>query len=288
MVDTEEEKDAKREKAKANHEYYQKNKEKIQAQQCEYRLRNKEKLSAQQRERYQQNREERLTYASEYRSQNREELLTKQREYRSQNQEEISTKRREYYQQNPEKTLARNREYYQQNREKVLEHNHKYRSQNREKVLEQKREYRQQNHPGQFMSENKDCPLYLGVHVAERVLSKIFNDVERMPMHNPGFDFICQKGYKVDVKASTLRLRGDNSKGYWGFHTLRNTVADYFLCLAFMDRESLEPVHLWLIPSDVVSDRVQITISQNRLDKWSEYELPDKLDDVKDCCIKMR
>jgi len=52
------------------------------------------------------------------------------------------------------------------------------------------------------MGENRDCSKFLGVHVAEQVLSQVFNNVEVMPHNNKGFDFICNRGKKIDVKSS--------------------------------------------------------------------------------------
>jgi hypothetical protein len=101
------------------------------------------------------------------------------------------------------------------------------------------------------MSENKDCSLFLGVHVAERVLSNVFKNVQRMPQNNPGYDFICSKGYKIDVKSASLCKILDKKHGSviwrWNFHIRNNTIADYFLLIAFDDRENLNPMHVWLI-----------------------------------------
>lgn len=289
MVDSEEEKEAKREKANAKQrEYYQKNKERIRAQQQEYQSQNREKINTQNREYQNQNREKINTQKREHYQQNQEEILTHNREYQSQNQEKILTQKREHYQQNREEIRAQQQEYRRQNPEKEKAQQQEYHRKNRAKLTIQKREYKYKKYGQQPMSENKDCPMYLGVHVAERVLSKVFDNVERMPMNNPGFDFICQKGYKIDVKSATIQLTHGGKSKTWQFRTRQNITADYFLCLAFTDRESLEPVHLWLIPSDVVSGRSTLSISPNRLNKWSKYELPAKLDDVKDCCIKMR
>jgi hypothetical protein len=52
------------------------------------------------------------------------------------------------------------------------------------------------------LNENRDCSQYLGIHIAERVLSNIFENVKRLPLHNHGYDFICNKGYKIDVKSA--------------------------------------------------------------------------------------
>ena len=125
---------------------------------------------------------------------------------------------------------------------------------------------------------NRSCPQFLGVHVAERVLSKIFNNVERMPLHNPGYDFVCNRGKKIDVKSATMH------KNYWSFHIYRNKIADYFLCIAFDNRADLNPIHIWLLPSDVISDKVCVKISLSTISKWTEYEQFNKLYEVVACC----
>lgn len=137
------------------------------------------------------------------------------------------------------------------------------------------REYHHQTGCNRPMEEAKESSAYLGVHVAERALSIFFDHIERMPYGNPGYDFICGKGFKIDVKSSCKYL--DNTvNGYWQFTTKCNSVADYFLCLAFDDRNGLNPMHVWLIPSDLVSNKraVYIWDSERSLLKWRKYERP--------------
>ena len=118
------------------------------------------------------------------------------------------------------------------------------------------------------MSENKKCTLYLGVHVAERVLSNVFKDVIVMPTHNPGFDFICNKGMRIDVKSSCT-----TKDGGWVFMINRNKTADHFLCIAFDNRGDLNPLNIWLLPSSEVSNNVSISVSKSTLCKWDKYAL---------------
>ena len=118
------------------------------------------------------------------------------------------------------------------------------------------------------MSDNKQCSAYLGIAVAEKILSEIFNDVITMPMHNPGFDFICNKGKKIDVKSSCV-----NNKGCWYFTINKNVTAEYFLCIAFDNRTDLTPIHLWLIPGIDVNQKFGFDVSINTLYKWEKYEL---------------
>lgn len=127
------------------------------------------------------------------------------------------------------------------------------------------------------MGENKTCAQYLGVHIAERVLSHVFKDVKRMPYGNPGYDVICNRDKMIDIKSS---CRGNHNR--WIFVFNKNQIADYFLCLAFDNRENLNPEHIWLIPAGDVNHKTGVTISMTTLGKWSKYELP--IDQVVSCC----
>lgn len=131
---------------------------------------------------------------------------------------------------------------------------------------------------------NPKCTIYLGVHVAERVLSEVFDNVYRMPYDNSGFDFICGRGHKIDVKSACSR----KNRKQWSFTIRHNTIADYFLCLTFDNREDLNPLHIWLIPGYVINHKSSANISEGTLDRWSKYEMTDKLDKIKTCCNIMR
>jgi hypothetical protein len=135
------------------------------------------------------------------------------------------------------------------------------------------------------MLVNHTCPSYLGIHVAERALSKFFKNITRMPMNNIGYDYVCGKGFKIDVKCSCI-IHGDVD--YWHFTINENQIADYFLCLAFDNREDLTPMHVWLIPGHIVNTLKGFSISNRTrsLHKWSKYERP--LDKVITCCNEMK
>jgi hypothetical protein len=130
-------------------------------------------------------------------------------------------------------------------------------------------------------STNKNCTDYLGCHIAERILEKIYIDVKVMPPNNHGYDFICSQDKKIDVKSSST---GD--KGYWQFNITKNKIADYFLCIAFDNRDNLNPVHLWLIPSKIVNHLTMLTIQKSTINKWLEYK--QSLDKIILCCDKMK
>lgn len=125
--------------------------------------------------------------------------------------------------------------------------------------------------------------MFLGVDVAEHVLSKVFENVERMPYGHSGFDFICNRGKKIDVKSSCLRVRNSqNRSDRWEFNTKFNDIADYFLCIAFDNREDLNPIFLWLIPGGMVQHLARIYISITTTNKWDQYQL--NINDVIHVC----
>jgi hypothetical protein len=131
------------------------------------------------------------------------------------------------------------------------------------------------------MKINKKCTTFLGCHVAEKLLSYIFKDVKKMPYGNPGYDFICNKGYKIDVKSSTL-----HKNKYYTFSIKKNKIADYFLCIGFNNIDDLEPQKLWLIKGELCNEIVSLTITntENDLESFKDYELPLKLKEAINCC----
>lgn len=156
----------------------------------------------------------------------------------------------------------------------------KYHKDNHEHHLKWCREHHYKNGV-KPMSENKECASYLGCHIAEQVLSKVFKDVKIMPNNNPGFDFICNHGKTIDVKSSCICKYGG-----WKFNITKNTIADYFLCIAFNDRTDLNPMYIWLLPGNLVNHLTGTSISKSTIYKWNEY----KLDITKTiaCCDNMR
>jgi hypothetical protein len=128
------------------------------------------------------------------------------------------------------------------------------------------------------ITTNKESATYLG-SIAEIILSHIYQDVRVMPRGNHGYDIICNKDFLIDIKSSAI---GDKY-GYWTFGITHNLIADYFLCIAFNNREDLNtPAHLWMIPGYVINHLDNAKISKSTIDKWSEYEL--SLDKLTTCC----
>jgi hypothetical protein len=137
------------------------------------------------------------------------------------------------------------------------------------------------------MAENKTCSMFLGCHVAERVLSKVFKNTKVMPPNNPGYDFICNHDKKIDVKSSCMQ-KSENPRRSpnWAFRIDKNTIPDYFLCITFDNRESLTPLYLWLIPGHVLNLKTSTRISEITFPKWNQYALP--IDKVVTCCDTLK
>jgi hypothetical protein len=135
------------------------------------------------------------------------------------------------------------------------------------------------------ITEAKDCSSYLG-DLAERALLNYFDHVKRMPINNPRYDFICSKGYKIDVKSSCLAQHGKTYR--WAFSLKYNDEADYFFCLGFDDRKSLTPIHIWLIPNENLTCRknLSITDTPESLSRFTKYEY--SLDRIQLFCSNVR
>lgn len=144
------------------------------------------------------------------------------------------------------------------------------------------------------MKINKKCSTFLGCNIAERVLSHVFKDVQRMPYGNKGYDFVCNKGFKIDVKSSCLH---SNQYNNYLFVIKHNKIADYFLLIGFDNRDDLNPRHIWLIKSTELIrnfrimnnfERLYIRDIPNDIIKFSKYELNDKLKEMIKCCIELK
>lgn len=151
------------------------------------------------------------------------------------------------------------------------EMNKTYRENNRENFNKRVREH-YYKHGSKPMSENKECAQYLGCHITERILKHVMPNAVLMDNNNPGFDLVCGKGFLVDAKSSTLRYE-KNKRPYWQFHIRYNKTPDYFMLVAYKDRESLEICHMWLVPGDVINDKVNVSIYLSNIHKWDEYKI---------------
>lgn len=174
--------------------------------------------------------------------------------------------------------------YRETHKDEIKENNKLYHEANKYKMNASCRE-RYYKQGGKPMGINKSCPVFLGVYIAERILSNVFKDVETMPYGNTGFDFVCNKGKKIDVKSACVTKHGMH-KGSWSFGIRKNPTADFFLCLAFDNRDELTPLHMWLIPSEKINHLTTAGISKSTILKWDEYKL--NIDAVTNCCETMK
>lgn len=136
------------------------------------------------------------------------------------------------------------------------------------------------------MHEDKECSAYLGVYVAENVLSNIFYDVTRMPYGTPGYDFICNRGKKIDVKGSCRRSH-EKASDNWVFNIRNNIQCDYFLLIAFDNRKTLNPEHLWLIPGSDINHLTGASVSETTVCKWDKYKV-ERIEQLIEACNIMR
>ncbi len=144
------------------------------------------------------------------------------------------------------------------------------------------------------MSENKECSSYFGVYIGENYVSKLFHDILKMPYGNPGFDWVCNKEKRIDHKASCL-LHRDN-RHYFEFTIRYNNIADYFILSAWDDRDSLNPLYVWIFhKNDIIREKkfwqretLIITNRPEYIAKFEKYEITDKLEKLKELCKELK
>lgn len=137
------------------------------------------------------------------------------------------------------------------------------------------------------IKENRKDRRFIGVYIGENAVAKLYDESKRMPYFNPGYDIICPKGYKIDVKSTVL-----SRYNTFGFAINKNKIADYFVLVAFNNIIELAPIHLWVVKSDENIDgkmvnqlyKLAIINEQRYIDKYSKYEKLDKLDILKNLC----
>lgn len=216
---------------------------------------------------------EHIEYHKKYQKEHREKIKEYNKRYKKEHQKEI----KEY-----------SKKYQKENKEKIKEYMKKY---NKEHSEEKKGYYKEHNekyrreHGVQSMYDNKNCSSYLGVVVGERLCKHLFNDVQVMPIGNPNFDIICNRGKKIDVKTSSTYMKIGRHP-YWIFHINKNKIADYFICVAFDNRTDLNPLHMWMIPGKDVNDKIGISIAETKIHKWDKYKMD--LCNAKICCDTMK
>lgn len=170
-----------------------------------------------------------------------------------------------------------NKKDYQIHREERKEYNRNYKREHKDEIR------KQQGHLPMY--ENKLCSSYLGVVIAERLCRHLFKDVEVMPYGNTGYDIVCNKGMKIDIKSATMTLQ-KSKHPQWGFNIDHNTIADFFILVAFDNLTDLNPLHLWMIPGKEINNNSSKTIRSSTVHKWDKWKRDIK--DAQLCCTEMK
>lgn len=156
-------------------------------------------------------------------------------------------------------------------------------------------------------SEDEDLSQYfgnLGEQLFKKFLNVIFENVERMKYTNYGFDFTCNniskefinkhptfklevnKEYRIQIKARCRRIYEKYIR--WDFPIKYNN-ADYFILVAFDNRENLNIIHVWIFhKNDIVRgdkfwrrDSFTITDVPFKLEEFLDHELIEELELLK-------
>lgn len=184
---------------------------------------------------------------------------------------------KKHTQEHPEKYRKYALKYYYKNREDSLVKMKRYN--------EGHKEERRQKGNYESMYENKSCSQYLGIVIGERLCRHLFKDVQVMPRGNTGYDIICNKGKKIDVKTACITL-ADSKYPHWQFYINNNTIPDYFILVAFDNRTDLNPLHIWMIPGKEINNQGSASIAPSTIHKWNEWERDIK--DAQLCCTELK
>lgn len=171
------------------------------------------------------------------------------------------------------------------------------------------------------MSENDSCSSYFGVYIGENLFKEylltIFERVEIKDYGNHGYDFVCKnpikdfinkypqfklvtdREYKIQLKLKCLYHRIDcrtDKSPQWRFDIKNNNIPDIFILAGFDDRESLQPIHVWLfLKYDMIRkgnsytkiekfwkrDSFTITDNPEYIKRFEKHEIPiDKLEEL--------
>lgn len=135
---------------------------------------------------------------------------------------------------------------------------------------EQLKEWRYKTGRSLPAEDNPECSSYFG-DFTESLMIQTFEDVIKMPYGNPGFDWICKNGDKIDNKGVCLGYNIYNNWSGWRFTIRYNNIADWFILSAWDNRSSLNPLHVWAFhKNDMVKYRIG---NQNVLKRFCDREL---------------
>lgn len=147
------------------------------------------------------------------------------------------------------------------------------------------------NLPKEF---NEDCSSHFG-EFTENLMIQTFEDPIRMPYGNPGFDWKCKNGEKIDNKGACLIYTKGRSPR-WILPIEHNNIADWFILSMWDNRDSLNPLHVLAFhKNDIVRGRkfcefenFSITNTLEKLKELEKHEVTDRLDKLKELCNRER
>ena len=140
---------------------------------------------------------------------------------------------------------------------------------------------------------NEDCSIHFG-DFTENLMIQTFEDPIKMRHGNPGFDWICKEGYKIDNKGACLVYRECTS--YFEFPIRCNNIADVFILSCWDNRDSLNPLNIFVFyKNDIVKGRkfykfesFIITNTPKKLKELEKWEVTDRLYKLKEICNRLK
>lgn len=177
----------------------------------------------------------------------------------------------------------------QNNKEHWNEYIKNWKKLNRQHINESNNERRYNSGKSLPMELNEECSSYFGIWIAENYIIKTFDNPIRMPYGNPGYDWICNKGFKIQCKAACL-----DWYDRWIFPIRWNNIADIFLLSAWDNRDSLIPLYIWIFHKhDIVrgkkfNDRGSFSIfdTPGSLEQLRRHEVTNKLEKLRQMVMK--
>lgn len=136
--------------------------------------------------------------------------------------------------------------------------------------------------------DNPDCPRCFG-DFTENLMIQTFEDAIKMSSNNPGYDWTCNRGYKIDNKGACLQYI-DGKSPKWLFNIIYNDIADWFILSAWDNRDSLTPLHVWAFhKNDIVRGRkfwrrtgFSVINTPKGLKEFEKYEIINRLEKLKE------
>ncbi len=123
------------------------------------------------------------------------------------------------------------------------------------------------------MTDNPSCSAYRGCYRAENFVFDYYGIDQIMPYGHHGYDCVYN-GSKLEIKSSTPYIRGKGRN--WQFAIRENKIADIFVLVAYDDKSSTIPSHIWELPASLVNNKQCLSIACNPKNRtrFDIYEKP--------------